>query len=81
MWSGHYADTRGAKRAVIAGLLTATVAGLLYLLSLRFVGAPWVSVTVLLLGRALLGGAESFIITGGVSWDSRSSVRRAQEES
>jgi len=26
-----------------------------------------VSVTILLLGRALLGGAESFIITGAVS--------------
>jgi MFS family permease len=68
VWSGHYADSRGAKRAVIAGLLTAVVAGLLYFLSLRFVGAPWVSVSILLLGRALLGGAESFIITGAVSW-------------
>lgn len=68
LWSGHYADTRGAKRAVVAGLLSATVAGLLYLLSLRFVGAPLLSVTILLLGRALLGGAESFIITGAISW-------------
>src|SRR5213076_3118297 len=38
VWSGHYADTRGANHTVVAGLLTATVAGLLYLLSLRFVG-------------------------------------------
>src|SRR5882724_4870046 len=68
VWSGHYADSSGAKRAVVAGLLTAAVAGLLYLLSLRFVGAPRVSVTILLLGRALLGGTESFIITGAVSW-------------
>src|SRR6266700_4656597 len=68
VWSGHYADRRGAKRAVIAGLAIAAVAGLLYLLSLRFVGAPWVSVTILLLGRALLGVAESFIITGAVTW-------------
>ncbi|MBV9248578.1 MAG: MFS transporter [Acetobacteraceae bacterium] len=30
--------------------------------------APLLSVTILLLGRALLGGAESFIITGGVAW-------------
>jgi MFS family permease len=68
VWSGHYADSRGAKREVVAGLLTAAVAGLLYLLSLRFIGAPWLSVTILLLGRALLGGAESFIITGAVTW-------------
>jgi MFS family permease len=68
VWSGHYADTKGAKRAVVTGLLVAAVAGLLYLVSLRFVDAPVISVTILLLGRALLGGAESLIITGAVSW-------------
>jgi MFS family permease len=68
VWSGNYADSRGAKRAVCNGLLTATVAGMLYLLSLRFLGERHVSVAILLLGRALLGGAESFIITGAVSW-------------
>jgi MFS family permease len=68
VWSGHYADSRGAKRAVVAGLLAAAVSGLLYLLSLQFVAAPATSVAILLLGRALLGGAESFIITGALSW-------------
>ena len=68
VWSGHYADSRGAKRAVVAGLLTAMVAGLLYVVSLGFAGAPWISVVILLCGRGLLGGAESFIITGAVSW-------------
>src|ERR1700716_3663194 len=38
LWAGHQADIRGAKRAVVAGLLTAAASGLLYLLSLRFVG-------------------------------------------
>src|SRR3954449_8085374 len=46
VWSGHYADSRGAKRAIVVGLLAAVVAGLLYLLSLRFVGTPWLSVTI-----------------------------------
>jgi MFS family permease len=68
VWSGHYADRRGAKRAVLAGLVAAVAGGLLYLLSLSFIGAPWASVAILLLGRAVLGAAESFIITGGVSW-------------
>jgi MFS family permease len=68
VWSGHYADSRGAKRAVVVGLLTAAVAGLVYLLSLWFDGTPWLSVTILLFGRALLGGAESFVITGAMSW-------------
>jgi len=68
VWSGRYADSRGPKQAVIEGLFTAAVAGVLYLFSLRLVSAPLLSVTVLLLGRALLGAAESLIITGGQSW-------------
>ena len=68
LWAGHHADRRGAKRAVVTGLLVAALAGLLYLLSLRFVHGPETSVTILLLGRSLLGGAESFIVTGAFSW-------------
>ena len=66
--AGHFADRRGPKRAVVFGLLTAIAAGLLYALSLRFAGVPPLSVVILVLGRALLGSAESFIITGAVSW-------------
>ena len=68
LWSGAYADRHGAKRAVQIGLAAAAAAGLLYLLSLRFVGAPFVSVGILLAGRAVLGAAESFIITGATIW-------------
>ncbi|MEH2462241.1 arabinose transporter [Nostoc sp.] len=68
MWAGYYADSRGAKRAVVAGLLIAAASGLFYLLSLRFIGKPETSVTILLMGRALLGVGESFIITGALSW-------------
>jgi MFS family permease len=68
VWSGHYADSRGAKRAVDVGLVMAAAAGALYLLSLRFADAPMTSITILLAGRAVLGGAESFVITGALSW-------------
>src|SRR6266704_6906951 len=68
MWAGHHADRRGAKRAVVAGLLAAAVAGLLYLLSLSSGNVPEVSVAILLLGRAVLGGAESFIVAGALNW-------------
>src|SRR5918994_1667552 len=34
LWSGHYADSRGAKRAVVAGLLGAVAAGV------RFISSP-----------------------------------------
>lgn len=66
--AGHTADSRGGKHAVLAGLVIAAVAGLFYLLSLRFTAVPVTSVTILLLGRALLGAAESFIITGALGW-------------
>jgi MFS family permease len=68
VWAGDFADGKGAKRAVVYGLLAASAAGLLYLASLLFVATPVASAAILLLGRAVLGGAESFIITGAVSW-------------
>jgi MFS family permease len=68
VWAGRYADTRGPKTAVIAGLIIAAAAGLLYFVSLEFIGRPAVAVAILLGGRALLGVGESFIITGAQSW-------------
>jgi MFS family permease len=67
VWAGQFADHRGFKRAVILGLLAAVLSGALYLVSLAFEGMPWISVSVLLAGRALLGAAESFIITGAAT--------------
>ena len=67
-WAGNFADSHGGKKAVITGLLIAVTAGLIYFLSLRFLDDPKKSVIILLLGRAVLGGAESFIITGALSW-------------
>src|SRR5262245_61148369 len=68
VWAGRHADVSGPKSAVVAGLVTAALAGLLYLLSFHFLGAPELSVSILLLGRALLGVGESFIITGAQAW-------------
>ena len=68
VWAGRYADSHGAKRAVVIGLVTAVASGGLYLLSLHFRATPALSVSVLIMGRALLGAAESFIITGALGW-------------
>lgn len=67
-WAGRFADNQGPRRAVTGGLLAACAAGLLYLLSLELTATPLLSVAILLLGRALLGAAESFILTGAVTW-------------
>lgn len=68
IWSGRHADMHGAKGAVMAGLVAAVAAGILYLVSLRFTGTPRLSVALLIAGRALLGGAGSFVTTGALSW-------------
>ncbi len=67
MWAGHFADSKGAKRGVVTGLVIASAAGGFYLLSLRFL-APQTSVAILLVGRVLLGVAESVIITSALIW-------------
>ncbi|WP_027576149.1 arabinose transporter [Bradyrhizobium sp. WSM1743] len=67
-WAGDFSDRSGAKRGVVVGLLAAAASGVLYLASLPFADTPLASVCVLLLGRGLLGAAESSIITAAVSW-------------
>ncbi|HMO30456.1 arabinose transporter [Enterovirga sp.] len=67
LWAGSVADRWGAKRAVMIGLVGAAVAGMLYGLSLP-VTSPIAAISVLLAGRAVLGAAESFIITGATIW-------------
>jgi MFS family permease len=68
VWSGRLSDTEGPKRTVLVGLVTASAAGALYLLSMRFSAYPGVAIAILLAGRAVLGAAESCIITGATVW-------------
>jgi MFS family permease len=68
IWSGKAADANGAKWAVMTGLAGAALAGLLYLFSFNLLSQPRISIGVLLAGRAVLGGAESFIFTGATTW-------------
>lgn len=68
MWAGHFADSRGPKGAVVTGLSIAAAAGALYLLSMAFTNRAELSVGVLIVGRLLLGAAESFLIAGALSW-------------
>lgn len=67
-WAGNFADLRGGKRAVVVGLLIAATSGLVYLISLAFVGAPAISVWIIVLARILLALGESLLITGAMGW-------------
>src|SRR4051794_14459588 len=68
LWAGGVADRHGAKQAVMLGLTGAALAGALYWLSLLFTTAPIIGISILLAGRAVLGAAESFMITGATTW-------------
>ncbi|EJL91553.1 arabinose transporter [Pantoea sp. GM01] len=67
-WAGNFADMRGPKRAVIAGLVVIASSGFIYLLSLMFIHQPHTSVAILLLGRVVLALGESLIATGALGW-------------
>lgn len=67
-WAGNFADMRGAKRAVLTGLLVVASSGVIYLISLLFVDRPASSVAILLLGRVVLALGESLLATGALGW-------------
>jgi len=67
-WSGAYADKHGGRRSMTVGLTVAVLSGFLYWLSLRYTHKPVLSISILILGRAILGAAESFILSGAMVW-------------
>ncbi|TWI52774.1 putative MFS family arabinose efflux permease [Pseudomonas duriflava] len=66
--AGKIADSIGPKKGVIAGLFGCAVCGLLTLLSTLVQDYPNLSLTLLLVGRVLLGCAQALIGTGSLSW-------------
>lgn len=71
IWAGRLADTKGPKHAIVLGLTASIAGGSLYLVSLPLVDRPLHAVIALLLGRTLLGAAESLIITSAIVWGLR----------
>jgi len=68
IWAGTFADKNGAKKAILIGLSVAVLSGVFYLFSFYVAARPRDSILLLLVGRALLGGAESFITIGSLSY-------------
>ncbi|UUC52787.1 MFS transporter [Pseudomonas citronellolis] len=67
-YAGKVIDNLGPKRAVLYGMLGCAGSGLLMLLSVWLQGMPALSLGCLLLGRMILGTAESLVGTGAISW-------------
>ncbi|WP_458096224.1 MFS transporter [Roseomonas sp. WA12] len=66
-WAGSLIDRRGPKAAVMIGLPLAALSGLILLVS-TFVTDPGASLAVLLVGRLVMGPAESLFLTGAMTW-------------
>jgi MFS family permease len=71
IWAGRLADTKGPRAALVLGLGAATLGGGLYLVSVTVAIHPLYAVAALLMGRTLLGAAESLILTGAIVWGLR----------
>jgi MFS family permease len=68
LWAGRSTDRRGPKHTLLVGLAMAILAGCFYGGSTALSDQPMRALALLFVGRALLGGGESFIITAGQSW-------------
>ncbi|SDI49070.1 MFS transporter [Pseudomonas panipatensis] len=67
-YAGTVIDTLGPKRAVLYGMAGCAASGLCMLLSVMLQGLPALSLGSLLLGRMILGTAESLVGTGSITW-------------
>ena len=66
--AGKLADSKGGKRSVITGIIISSVSGLFCLLSFLLAVYPALSITILIIGRILLGIGESFLVIGIFTW-------------
>lgn len=65
--AGRRSDLHGPRSATTTGLLLSGLAGAFYAASVGL-GEGAISLTILLLGRVVLGIGESLVITGALAW-------------
>ncbi|KQQ57023.1 MFS transporter [Pseudomonas sp. Leaf127] len=67
-WASKVIDNLGCKKSVQYGLLGCGLSGVFMLLAVLLQGWPMASLISLLLGRVLLGSAESLVGSGAIGW-------------
>ena len=67
-YASRYIDTRGSKRAVMVGLAGCGLSGGFMLVSSWLTSMPAWSLASLLIGRLVLGSAESLVGSGSIGW-------------
>ncbi len=73
-WAGKMIDNLGCKKSVQYGLLGCGLSGVFMLLAVLLQDWPQASLISLLLGRILLGSAESLVGSGAIGWASAGSA-------
>lgn len=66
--AGRIADSVGPKTAVLYGLMGCAVSGAILMVAALLTHIPWLSLCVLMVGRLVLGSAESLVGTGAITW-------------
>ena len=67
-YAGKIIDNLGSKRAVLIGLVGCGLSGVFMLLAAWFSSLPGISLISLLIGRLVLGSAESLVGSGAIGW-------------
>ena len=67
-YASRIIDTRGSKRAVMIGLAGCGLSGVFMLISSWLTSMPAWSLASLLIGRLVLGSAESLVGSGSIGW-------------
>lgn len=67
-YASRFIDTRGSKRAVMIGLAGCGLSGVFMLVSAWLTSMPAWSLASLLIGRLVLGSAESLVGSGSIGW-------------
>jgi MFS family permease len=67
-WAGRISDRAGAKVSVLWGMAICTASGVLLVAAAYLIQTPWLSISILILSRLVLGVGESLGSTGSTLW-------------
>lgn len=65
---GRHTDTKGAKSSAVRGIIWVVAAGIIYVAAGVSAAIPLLSLCLLIAARVLHGVAESYLITGALTW-------------
>ncbi|MCB6184683.1 MFS transporter [Leeia sp. TBRC 13508] len=68
IFAGRINDKKGPKASVISGFTATAFAGVAWIGAVQLHEFIWLSISLILISRVLIGIAESYVGTGGIIW-------------